>query len=109
MKNYYEKKDTRSRKNSGRKHTSSIYYFYWIGMSIITSILAASCAYEAPGKAICGAVFLLVGQAMYPRLEEYYGGLGTGAANAAAQITRYADGIIGVGLFFGCAINLMLG
>lgn len=105
MRNYFEEKETRK---PYKKNTNSIYYIYWVVMSVLVSALSGSCAYEKPSTAFIGAVFLLIGQLMYPSLERYYGGLGTGLTNAIAQITRYADGIIGVGLFIGCGVNMLL-
>ena len=105
MRNYFEEKETRK---PYKKNTNSIYYIYWVVMSVLVSALSGSCAYEKPSAAFIGAVFLLIGQLMYPSLERYYGGLGTGLTNVVAQITRYADGIIGVGLFIGCGVNMLL-
>ena len=96
------------KKQNKKRSRSSFYFCFWAILSVMVQMLSASCVHENPGSTLIGATFLLVGQALYPTMEKYYEGLGTGTCFYIATGIRWFDGIFGVGLFISAALQIML-
>lgn len=87
---------------------SSFYYWFWVILSVIVSLLTSASIADAPGKAIVGSTFLMVGYLIYPTMEKYYGGLDFGVIHVIAVMVKFFDAVLGVSLFFSAALKIIL-
>jgi hypothetical protein len=95
--------------NFGTQTKSGFYFWFWTVLSVVVSLLTSATMSEAPGKALVGATFLMVGHILYPTVEAYYGGFDHSIFYGfTAKGVRFFDGGLGIGLFIGAVLNIML-
>ena len=95
--------------NFGTQTKSGFYFWFWAVLSVVVSLLTSATMAENPGKALVGATFLMVGHILYPTVEAYYGGFDHSIFYGfTAKGVRFFDGVLGIGLFIGAALNIIL-
>ncbi|MBR6476376.1 MAG: hypothetical protein IKS98_13170 [Lachnospiraceae bacterium] len=92
-----------------KKETKSAgWYIAYVIFMITVMYLSKACVFDAPGKAICGTVFLGVFAMLEDELEKYYGGF-SGLIRVPLVSVKVAGIVFAVGIFICSTVKIMFG
>jgi len=90
-----------------RKETKSAgWYVAYIIFMVSLMYLSKACVCDAPGKALCGSIFLGVFAMLEGDLEKYYGGI-SGLVRVPLLSVKWVGIAFAVGVFIGATVVMM--